>query len=119
MMLTPQSPSSAPSEATPVPSQAPLERFAKVESFLFEVGFTCYELAVLTALKNHAPNIRPSIDLLTREAGMSRSKLKATLGSLVAMGAIEVYKRFDGDVTPFIGPSLMRVGGCGHAAAPC
>ena len=24
-----------------------------------------------------------------------------------------------GDVTPFIGPGLMRVGGCGHAAAPC
>jgi len=23
------------------------------------------------------------------------------------------------DVTPFIGPGLMRVGGCGHAAAPC
>ena len=22
------------------------------------------------------------------------------------------------DVTPFIGPVLMRVGGCGHAAAP-
>ena len=84
------------SEATPVPSQAPVERFAKVESFLFEVGFTCYELAVLAALKNHVPNIRPSIDLLTREAGMSRSKLKATLRSLVAMGAVEVYKQFDG-----------------------
>lgn len=24
-----------------------------------------------------------------------------------------------GDVTPFVGPDLMRVGGCGHAAAPC
>jgi len=23
------------------------------------------------------------------------------------------------DVTPFIGPGLMRVGGHGHAAAPC
>jgi hypothetical protein len=23
------------------------------------------------------------------------------------------------DVTPFIGQGLMRVGGCGHAAAPC
>ena len=23
------------------------------------------------------------------------------------------------DVTPFIGPGLMRVGGCGHAAASC
>jgi hypothetical protein len=23
------------------------------------------------------------------------------------------------DVTPFIGPGLMRVGGRGHAAAPC
>jgi hypothetical protein len=23
------------------------------------------------------------------------------------------------DVTPFIGPGLVRVGGCGHAAAPC
>ena len=23
------------------------------------------------------------------------------------------------DVTPFVGPGLMRVGGCGHAAAPC
>jgi len=23
------------------------------------------------------------------------------------------------DVTPFIGPGLMRVGGCGHAAARC
>ena len=23
------------------------------------------------------------------------------------------------DVTPFIGPGLMRVGGCGHAATPC
>jgi hypothetical protein len=23
------------------------------------------------------------------------------------------------DVTPFVGPSQMRVGGCGHAAAPC
>ena len=23
------------------------------------------------------------------------------------------------DVTPFIGPGLMRGGGCGHAAAPC
>ena len=23
------------------------------------------------------------------------------------------------DVTPFIGPVLMRVGGRGHAAAPC
>jgi hypothetical protein len=23
------------------------------------------------------------------------------------------------DVTPFIGPGLMRVGGSGHAAAPC
>ena len=23
------------------------------------------------------------------------------------------------DVTPLIGPVLMRVGGCGHAAAPC
>ena len=23
------------------------------------------------------------------------------------------------DVTPFVGPVLMRVGGCGHAAAPC
>ncbi len=23
------------------------------------------------------------------------------------------------DVTPLIGPGLMRVGGCGHAAAPC
>ncbi len=23
------------------------------------------------------------------------------------------------DVTPFIGPVLMRVDGCGHAAAPC
>lgn len=22
------------------------------------------------------------------------------------------------DVTPFIGPGFMRVGGCGHAAAP-
>jgi hypothetical protein len=25
----------------------------------------------------------------------------------------------DADVTPFIGPGLMRVGGCGHAAALC
>ena len=25
----------------------------------------------------------------------------------------------DIDVTPFIGPGLMRVVGCGHAAAPC
>lgn len=25
----------------------------------------------------------------------------------------------DGDVTPFLGPGLMRVVGCGHAAAPC
>jgi len=23
------------------------------------------------------------------------------------------------DVTPFVGPGLMRVGGCGHAATPC
>jgi prevent-host-death family protein len=23
------------------------------------------------------------------------------------------------DVTPFAGPGLMRVGGCGHATAPC
>jgi hypothetical protein len=23
------------------------------------------------------------------------------------------------DVTPFIGPGLMRVGSCGHAATPC
>ena len=23
------------------------------------------------------------------------------------------------DVTPFVGPGLMRVGGCSHAAAPC
>ena len=76
-------------------SKAPVERFAKVESFLFEIGLNCYELAVLTALKNHAPNIRPSIDLLTREAGMSRSKVKATLGSLAAMGAIEVHPNFD------------------------
>ncbi len=28
-------------------------------------------------------------------------------------------RQFAGDVTPFIGPGLMRVGGCGHAAAPC
>ena len=26
---------------------------------------------------------------------------------------------YNGDVTPFIGPGLMRVGGRGHAAAPC
>jgi hypothetical protein len=26
---------------------------------------------------------------------------------------------YRGDVTPFIGPGLMRVGGCGHATAPC
>jgi len=24
-----------------------------------------------------------------------------------------------GDVTPFVGPGLMRVGGCSHAATPC
>ena len=76
-------------------SQAPVERFAKVESFLFEVGFTCFELAVLTALKNHAPNIRPSIDLLTREAGMSRSMVKKSLRTLAEMGAIEVHRNFD------------------------
>jgi hypothetical protein len=23
------------------------------------------------------------------------------------------------DVTPFVGPGVMRVGGCGHAATPC
>lgn len=23
------------------------------------------------------------------------------------------------DVTPFVGPGLMRVGECGHAAVPC
>jgi len=23
------------------------------------------------------------------------------------------------DVTPFVGPGLMRVGGCGHPATPC
>ena len=31
-----------------------------------------------------------------------------------APGAVGAF-----DVTPFIGPGLMRVGGCGHAAAPC
>lgn len=33
-------------------------------------------------------------------------------GTCFAAAGVEV------DVTPFVGPGLMRVGGCGHAAAP-
>jgi len=28
-------------------------------------------------------------------------------------------QELEADVPPFVGPGLMRVGGCGHAAAPC
>jgi putative transposase len=35
-------------------------------------------------------------------------------------GASELFTRGKkSDVTPFVGPGLMRVGGCGHAAALC
>jgi len=40
----------------------------------------------------------------------------AELKKAIGEGMIQVS---DVDVTPFIGPGLMRVGGCGHAAAPC
>ena len=32
---------------------------------------------------------------------------------------VELAKQAHGDVTPFIGPVLMRVGSRDHAAAPC
>ena len=39
-------------------------------------------------------------------------KFYATVNSILCF-------RQQTDVTPFVGPGLMRVGGCGHAAAPC
>ena len=49
-------------------------------------------------------------------AGLSLAELLvgvAVLGLLISLG----WR--GGDVTPFIGPVLMRVGGRDHAAAPC
>ena len=54
------------------------------------------------------------------------NKVKRALGLPESIGLFGIVQAcpilvFFGllDVTPFVGPGLMRVGGCGHAAAPC
>ncbi len=49
-----------------------------------------------------------------QKAGLVSLRQMALDGSKIRANASE-----HNDVTPFVGPGLMRVGGCGHAAAPC
>jgi DNA-binding phage protein len=64
---------------------------------------------------------------IARQTGLSRESLYKALScdrspsfdTVLKVIAALGLKLSAGDVTPFIGPVLMRVGGRGHAAAPC
>jgi len=53
--------------------------------------------------------------------GLAETRIVDLAGLLAALcfGRCGIPKAALNDVTPFIGPVLMRVGGRGHAAAPC
>ena len=48
-------------------------------------------------------------------------QLCCCIGRSAALAYLQLFQLNleDVDVTPFVGPGVMRVGGCGHAATPC
>ena len=85
---------------------AVLNRFGR-ERLLYRIGISEYrdqfllKGAMLFSLWYDMPH-RPTRDM-----------------DLLGFGPGELFVLERVDVTPFIGPGLLRVGGCGHAAAPC
>jgi predicted transcriptional regulator len=70
--------------------------------------------------EGHAQRIAKTFDF---GLNMTQRQLKRLEdhGVLVSrrLGNMRLFSFNERDVTPFVGPGLMRVGGCGHAAAPC